>query len=375
MGDLICDVWPPDALEQATLMARSLLEATGGDRTASRAQLVTLIEAIAMPGAEARDVTGLADQVLDQPDIAALVTQTRPRVAPERSGSGRTGRNPPTPTPSPTVYPPRPARTPPRFPATRTSSAVRVSAPTTVTLTALELINSDSPGVDRRDRVTDGARRSEGSPNWPGRMSDQTGRAALIEALGGRQNILSVLPGGRIRVRSAARASEALKLPGVRSEADPEGPRRDSLFIWNLKVGPTGLSGRWLEYQARPWRRRRRGGLKPEDLRMVQAGAGRLLQLLGGPGNVIDVWAAKRHDLVLLAVRDVRLIRASSKSGSESVIRDLKAIRDQSARQQQQRVPAPQALVEVAVPRGLAGDIADELGWSAECSRAARSRG
>jgi hypothetical protein len=66
--------WPPGAIEPATLIARSSLEATGGDRDAARTQLVTLIATFVMPGAPAKDIDALADQVLAQPELAALIT-------------------------------------------------------------------------------------------------------------------------------------------------------------------------------------------------------------------------------------------------------------------------------------------------------------
>jgi len=56
--------WPREAFKQATLIARCLLEATGGERTAARAQLASLIGAMVLPSTPGDDVTALADQIM-----------------------------------------------------------------------------------------------------------------------------------------------------------------------------------------------------------------------------------------------------------------------------------------------------------------------
>ena len=83
--------WPDGAFEHATLLARGLLEASRGDVTAVRKPLQTMIAAMALPGASDDDVVGLTNQVLAQPDIAALITghtQAHP-TAPSRPHGGR----------------------------------------------------------------------------------------------------------------------------------------------------------------------------------------------------------------------------------------------------------------------------------------------
>ena len=66
--------WPPGAFDQATMIARSLLEASRGDVTAAREPLHTMIASMVLPGASHDDVVALSNQVLAQPDITALVT-------------------------------------------------------------------------------------------------------------------------------------------------------------------------------------------------------------------------------------------------------------------------------------------------------------
>ena len=74
--------WPPGAFDQATMIARGLLEATRGDVTASREPLRTMIAAMVLPGASHDDVVALTNQVLAQPDITALATHhTQPHLS------------------------------------------------------------------------------------------------------------------------------------------------------------------------------------------------------------------------------------------------------------------------------------------------------
>jgi hypothetical protein len=168
-----------------------------------------------------------------------------------------------------------------------------------------------------------------------------------------------------VRLRSAAPASALLRRPGVRAHRDPEGPRRDSVYVTGLRV-KVELVEQWRYYDARPWRHRRRRGLEPDVLRSVQSTAGQFLGLLGGPDNVVDVWASQPRDLILVQVRDVLLISTSSKTSCGSVRDAVKTVQHQVT-----RLPRG-ALVQAEVHPGWVRHVTDELGWNVECSRAAR---
>lgn len=50
MVDIEFDVWPPGAFEQITLIARTSIAASGGDKVIAKTQLVSLITAFVLPG-------------------------------------------------------------------------------------------------------------------------------------------------------------------------------------------------------------------------------------------------------------------------------------------------------------------------------------
>ena len=65
--------WPPGAVEQATLIARSLLTASNGNLATAREQMLTIVAALVLVDRPLGEVTSLTDQVLAEPAIAALV--------------------------------------------------------------------------------------------------------------------------------------------------------------------------------------------------------------------------------------------------------------------------------------------------------------
>lgn len=71
---LIFDVWPPGAEENAILIARAALEASGGDLVVARRQLLALIPAVSLPGGDEDGVAALTARTLTHPDIVALAS-------------------------------------------------------------------------------------------------------------------------------------------------------------------------------------------------------------------------------------------------------------------------------------------------------------
>jgi hypothetical protein len=204
MDIVISGEWPSGAFEQATLIARTLLESPSNSQEATNAQLVKLIAATVIPD-DSQDAAYLAEQVLAQPDIAALFDRITARSVAQPNRLDRVGGATPTRrardgtpgTPAQPATASRAGAQTPRFaPSTRRAPEGDGTTTTPIRLTAIQLISPDNRSAERRGLAPEAGRRSGGSPDWPGKSRNDLGE--LIQALGGRENILSGLERARI---------------------------------------------------------------------------------------------------------------------------------------------------------------------------------